>query len=185
MNRLVGFFFLLMCASCAVIGQDEDRTSKATVDDAASFFDNPYRLNLQLRAMKDKRYELMATVELDSACYFVSPYSSDTYKGYFKLNLNENEWLHLDSNFVESPRSVAKLDRWQGGMSHFVEETTSYSYSFTVNSKDDFKVLGLVQFVIEPKCTLEEIPFSITMKEGELSIQKYPKLDNRECPKKT
>jgi hypothetical protein len=126
----------------------------------------------------------MATVELDSTCYFVSPYSADRYKGYFRIILKENDLLKMDSSFVESPRSVPKPDRWEGGMTHFVEETTSYSYGLTVNSNSDFRITGIVEFVIEPKCTLEEIPFSISMKEGELSIQKYPKLDKRECPKK-
>ncbi len=146
--------------------------------------DDPYFLNLEVQESEGGDYKLVAALELDSGCYFVSPYSKDSYKGFFQIILKDNPFVQLDGNFVEFPLTKAKPDKWQGGLSHFVEENTSYTHKLAVNSTEDFKITGFVQFVIEPKCTLEEIPFSISYVNGKLLIQKFPKLDKRTCTKK-
>ncbi|MCF8258801.1 MAG: hypothetical protein K9J06_14700 [Flavobacteriales bacterium] len=143
---------------------------------------DPYTLTLRTEESAQGGYRLVTHVALDSGSWFVSPYSAQGYQGYFNVSLKENDSLHLGT-FIEMPRSVPQRDKWQGGMSNFVEQNTSYSYDMTVNSEEDFKILGMVRFVIEPKCTLEEIPFSISHQSGELMVQKYPKLDKSTCTK--
>lgn len=144
---------------------------------------DPYALTLRLEGSAEDGYQLVAHVALDSGSWFVSPYSADRYQGYFTLSITDNDSLHLDRNFVETPKSMPRPDRWEGGLSHFVEQNTSYTYGLSVRTEKDFKVLGMVRFVIEPKCTLEEIPFSISQQSGKLTVLRYPKLDKRTCTK--
>lgn len=142
---------------------------------------DPYALTLRLEGSAEEGHRLVAHMALDSGSWFVSPYSADRYQGYFNVSMADNNSLFLDRNFEERPRSMTRPDRWEGGVGHFVHENTSYAYNLRALTEEDFKVLGVVRFVIEPKCTLEEIPFSISQKGGKLSVIRYPKLDKRTC----
>lgn len=143
---------------------------------------DPYALTLRLEGSAQDGYRLVAHMALDSGSWFVSPYS-DRFSGHFRVSITDNDHLILDRNFVETPRTRLQLASWDKGEGHFVQENTSYTYRLNVQTKDDFKVQGIVRFVIEPKCTMEEIPFSISQKAGRLSVIRYPKLDKRTCTK--
>lgn len=175
---------LFIGVSCSADSQQSNNLKELEKLSDSLNLDDPYFLNLEVQESEGGEYKLVATLELDSGSYFASPYSKETHKGFFQIILKDNPFVQLDSNFVESPLSAAKPDKWQGGLSHFVEENTSYTHKLAINSAEDFKITGFVQFVIEPKCTLEEIPFSISSVNGKLVIQKYPKLDKRTCTKK-
>lgn len=184
MNSSLTLSFLLLSLVWAT---DNPRAYQDHINGAAdrdAFVDDTYNLDLELELLENDRYRIVATMELDSGSWFVSPYCADKYSGHFSVTLKDNENLYMDNAFVETPGSVAQFDCWKKGMGNFVTESTSYTYDLTVNSKDDFKVLGMVRFVIEPKCTLEEIPFSISSQGGKLTIQQYPKLDKTTCTKK-
>lgn len=142
---------------------------------------DPYALTLRMEGSPEDGYRLVAHMALDSGSYFVSPYSSDKYQGYFNVSITDNNNLFLDRNFEEKPRSLPSPDRWEGGLSQFVFQNTSYAYRLKVLTPEDFTVRGMVRFVIEPKCTLEEIPFTITQKAGRLSVVRQAKLDKRTC----
>jgi hypothetical protein len=171
----------MLCLSCHA--QPFTDMSATDGQHASATDADTYTLTMRMEGSAAAGYRLVAHLALDSGSYFVSPYSSDRYQGYFNLSLTDNELLLLDRNFEETPRSFPRPDRWEGGLSHFVHESTSYAYSLHPQTKEDFKVQGMVRFVIEPKCTLEEIPFSVSQKDGVLSVMRYPKLDKRTCTK--
>jgi hypothetical protein len=56
---------------------------------------------------------------------------------------------------------------------NWVDVDTRYEYPLTVSTAEDFEVKGMIRFTIEPRCTLEEIPFVITQRSGALSIQPW------------
>lgn len=49
-----------------------------------------------------------------------------------------------------------------------MRENTTYKQALKVNSETDFKVSGLIQFTIEPRCSLEKIGY----KSGSISVIK-------------
>jgi hypothetical protein len=73
----------------------------------------------------------------------------------------------------EIPRSVEVIDNhpFVNGPINWVHEKTTYKYPLIVNSNEDFTVGGKIIFVIEPKCTLEEIPLFFKQKEGVLTVE--------------
>lgn len=172
---------LMPCLACNAQPMKAVPTSDAKNADA--YAPDLYALTMRMEGSAAEGYRLVAHLAVDSGSWFVSPYSSDRYQGYFHLSLTDNNSLLLDRNFVETPRSFPRPDKWEGGHSHFVYESTSYTYLIHPQTREDFKVLGMVRFVIEPKCTLEEIPFSISQKGGVLTVLRYPKLDKRTCTK--
>ncbi|MCF8277542.1 MAG: hypothetical protein K9J17_12485 [Flavobacteriales bacterium] len=183
MNRTLAIIILLIGAGCAADSQEIKHHHTNTAQDSVAYAMNPYRLSLELEALENNQYALTAAMEIDSGCWFASPHSAAHYKGYFSMKLHENNFLLLDSSFLEVPPSALQKDKWMNEMTHVVVENTTYTQTLKVNSTEDFKVLGMIQFVIEPKCTLEQIPFSISNVEGKLSVQKYPKIDRTTCDK--
>ncbi len=145
---------------------------------------DPYRIDLQLTTTSQKHYQIQVAVDIDEGTWFASPYSAHRYKGYFRVDLPENEFVQLTGSFEETPPSTVHYDKWDNQMGHIVTVDTKYTYDIATNSKEDFKILGVVRFVIEPKCTLEEVPFSISRESGKMSIQRYPKLQQGVCNKK-
>ncbi len=145
---------------------------------------DPYRLDLQLTTINQKHYQIQAAMDIDEGTWFASPHSADKYKGYFRVDLSENEFVQLTGTFEETPPSTVHYNKWDNQMGHIVTVDTKYAYDIATNSPEDFKVLGVVRFVIEPKCTLEEVPFSISRENGKMNIQLYPKLQQGVCNKK-
>lgn len=127
----------------------------------------PYQINLQIEHLNKNRYNLVVNMLLNDGAYYVSPYAKKDYKGKFTIIIANNDKLKVDSFLIESPISVAKYD---SSPFDWVKENTTYKQELFVQSKDDFNIDGLIQFTIEPRCTLEKIPFIISQKDGEIKI---------------
>ena len=137
------------------------------------FKGNPYSVKLNVNKMaSDTSFELKVKVELDPGAYFVSPKSKDSYLGFFNIDIENNEHITIDPLITENPASVETLDEYKHEPVNFVTENTTYTVQFTTNSHKDFEVTGVVRFVIEPRCTMEEIPFLIMYRSGKFKIKK-------------
>lgn len=134
----------------------------------------PYNIKFQIKKVKDNKYYLVVDMELEEGNKFISPHTRTKFNGLFNISLEKNIHLKMDSIFIETPRSVEELDMhpFSSGLVNWVRVNTTYQHELQVISHDDFDVMGMVQFVIEPKCTLEEIEFTISQRSGQLEIKK-------------
>ncbi len=60
------------------------------------------------------------------------------------------------------------------GTVNWVRVNTNYKQQLEVATQVDFQVFGYIQFTIEPRCSLEKIPFIIKKENGKLKFE----LDN-------
>jgi hypothetical protein len=134
--------------------------------------DEPYQLSLQVKKLEDNNYNLIITMELGEGAHYVSPNSKGDYKGRFVMLLEENSKLTMNGNFSEHPIAKETIDPWRFDPVNFVTENTTHTQQFTVSDTNDFEVVGLIQFTIEPRCTLEKVKFTIASRDGNVTIKK-------------
>ena len=135
--------------------------------------DKAYDVNFQIEQTKDEVQHLVVDMILHNGSHFVSPHSSNRYKGRFDISIEENTHLVLDSIFIETPLSVEEfnLHPFISGLVNLVRVNTSYQHRLEIKSKDDFEVSGMVTFTIEPLCTLEKVRFVISHHAGKLEVK--------------
>lgn len=174
MNKFIALL-LLLNISCATDYQSTNETNGAAQPPVFQTInsDEPYVINVQVNQSEDGENSLVVAVELDDESLFVSPYSSDRFKGRFNISLEDNESLDLDTVFIETPRSVEEYDPhpFIDGLVNWVRVNTTYEHALNVLSEDDFEVNGKIVFVIEPHCTLEQVPFTISSRAGKLKAK--------------
>jgi len=136
---------------------------------------NPYELTFDIEKVKGDQYSMVTTMKLFGGSFYVSPNSTRDFKGRFTIEIADNDNLILGDDFIETPRSKEVFDPHQfvNGPVNWVQEDTRYHHQLTVTSQEDFEVGGKIIFTIEPKCTLEEIPFLIKYKSGVFTIEKW------------
>ena len=183
MIKLVALFFLFIQMSCSTPNHSTDVENTLLSTDTFSPLHinphlvntienkDPYQIQFDIHPITDNNYSLAITINLEEGSYFVSPHSKGDYLGLFTVSLDDQQNLRINSDLVETPQSQEKIDPWGGGLVNFVTENTTYTQKITSTNSDDFEIQGLVKFVIEPKCTLEEIPFKITQRNSQLTIQ--------------
>lgn len=132
-----------------------------------------YTIDFDIKKLDTDFYDLIVHIKLKNGSYFVSPNSKGNFSGIFTLKLENNGNLLQIAKLKESPLSVEEYDPhpFVNGNVNWVRENTMYKQQLTLNTKNDFSVSGLIQFTIEPKCTLEKIPFVITYKNGEMKVE--------------
>ena len=135
---------------------------------------NPYQLEVTVNSLGDHAYELVIKTQLAEGAYFVSPFSKGDYKGQFSISLNPNDRIKWAEDLTESPRSIETINPWSGGPVNYVTENTVYTQSFNVTNEADFTIGGEIQFVIEPNCTMEKIPFILSQRNGKVTGQLTP-----------
>ena len=103
------------------------------------------------------------------------PHSTRDFKGRFTIDIVDNDHIMMLDEFTETPRSLEEIDlhRFVNGPVNWVNVDTKYVHPFTLSSQEDFDVHGKFIFTIEPKCTLEEIPFVIKHRSGKLRIEQW------------
>lgn len=74
---------------------------------------------------------------------------------------------------IETPPSVEEYDPhpFVNGYVNWVRENTSYQQQIKRLSDGTFVVKGFVQFTIEPRCTLEKIPFFIKYNQSDMRVE--------------
>ncbi len=180
MNKFIALFLLFISVGYTIDNYPSNISNEIAINDESKITNEPYDIKLQIDKTGNNEYRLVVTMELNSGSFFVSPYSSDRFSGRFNISIEDNGKLELDSKFIETPRSVEEYDPhpFVNGLVNWVSVNTTYKHQLHVMSQNDFEVIGLVSFTIEPRCTFEKVPFIITYKSGELKIKQ---LNNDEC----
>ncbi len=137
-----------------------------------------YDVQFRIDSLGNNEFELEVYMELAKGSFFVSPHSKGDYMGQWNISLVDSTNLEWNDEIVESPVSQETIDPWEGGLVNFVEESTSYKQKFKLLTEENFKVLGLIRFVIEPRCTMQHVRFIITYNSGKIQIKK---MDPKDC----
>lgn len=136
--------------------------------------EHPYDLTFTLEQAGDNTYTLITTVKLYSGSYYASPNCPRDLKGKFHVELVDQERVVLAERMKETPLTMegAYYHPMVHGQIEWVRVDTRYEQRLTVTTREDLEVAGLYRFTIEPRCTLEEIPFVIRQRGGRLTIER-------------
>ena len=86
------------------------------------------------------------------------------------MDLGDYTNLTFGENIIETPQAVDSYDKFGNQFVKWVKVNTTYLQQLNIKTKENFEVFGRVQFVIEPRCTLEQIPFAISYKDGKFQF---------------
>ena len=132
----------------------------------------PYNMKLRVEQLEDETYQLAIDMILENGAHYISPHSPGNYTGKFLLDIDPGKHIQLDKELTENPRSKEEFDShpFVNGRVNWVRTNTTYTKKFKINNTENFKVPGLIKFTIEPRCTLEQIPFTLFHKDGKLQV---------------
>ncbi len=176
MNNLITLAILLSTFSLSTNQPQTDTTLEKSVDEKPVTFKEfsvnheDYTLHFSLEKGKGLKHILVVAIELHNNSYFVSPNSKRDFKGKFRGDFGATENIDFYGDFVETPLSVEVFDThpYVRGTVNWVREKTIYKQPLLLKTQEYFQVYGRIIFTIEPRCTLEQIPFSIVHENGEL-----------------
>lgn len=155
-----------------IIAKATENTKPAVITsftDDLVFDDELYTIILRVDKQKNDDYQMSIEVFLKSNAYFVSPNERGDFSGKFTLAFSEPEKIIAKGAILETP--LSKVD-YAHGSAMLVRENTSYKQTLAIVTKDDFEINGFLRFTIEPRCTLEKIPFVISYNNGKLTLKK-------------
>ena len=132
--------------------------------------DSLYDLNIKIETNNDK-HSLVFSIKLKNDSYFISPNEKRVFSGKFFYDLGTYDKVDFSGEVIETPISIKEVDSDNHGAISWVRKNTIYKQLLNLKSVDDFEVYGRVKFTIEPRCTLEVIPFNISYKSGKLIIK--------------
>lgn len=151
-------------------------TSTKLLKDPVTYFStlntDPYAVFIDIIEVGKNDFNLIIKMDLNTDSFYVSPNSVRDFSGKFKLHLNENNQLEKTAALIEKPLSTEIFDPhpFVDAKVNWVKDDTTYTQKLHLNSKEDFQIRGLVQFIIEPNCTLEKIPFTIVYADAKMKI---------------
>jgi hypothetical protein len=178
-HLIFGLLLVSINYNCAEVNAQETAENTKTADssytppttrfhDELLHEDPLYTSIIRVDQQKDGAFVLSVQMNLKKEAYFVSPHEQKDLTGKFTIVLTEPEKMLIDGTIIESP--VAKTDDLHGFVK-CVRENTQYKQTLKVLSKENFEVYGYLQFTIEPRCTLEKIPFILSYQDGKLSVK--------------
>ncbi len=179
MKILFYFFILLIFTACTsekkqanVEYNNISYNPAPEIKSAPTVLLKPYTINFNIEESNAKELNLVVSMGLYGDSHFVSPHSSDRFTGRFNISIIDNEYLVLDEDFKETPRTVEIYDEhpFVDGLVNWVSENTNYKHQLHIKTQEDFVVFGMVSFTIEPRCTFEEVPFIIRYTDGKLRV---------------
>ena len=174
MSKFIVFCILILSISSTTSNQQSkkvNKTLKTEITKLADEFtvtDELYTLKFKIETTKKNKHNLVVAIELHNGSHFISPNATREFKGKFYMDLGSYKDLSFDGNIIETPRSVEENDPhpFTNGLVNWVRVNTTYTQPLNIKTEDDFEVFGRVIFTIEPRCSLEQIPFGISYKDG-------------------
>lgn len=154
-----------------VLSENNKPSKIKGINDFTTVYDKDYTLHFEIKNAKSNP-QLVISIKLHNNSYFVSPYAKRDFKGKFYMDLGSYKHLNFKDDIIETPRSVEEFDShtFVNGVVNWVRVNTTYKQSLHIKSQEDFVVFGRVRFTIEPRCTLEEIPFGLSYQNGVITL---------------
>ena len=182
MNKLITLVLLLLSTSYSK-SQKQPETAQETVKiekpeimNGFTINDKDYTIHFEIENTVNQKPSLVIAIELHNDSHYISPNAKRNFKGKFYMDLGSYSHLDFKGDIIETPLSIEEFDShpFVNGTVNWVRVNTTYKQPLQVKSQEDFEVFGRLRFTIEPRCTLEEIPFAISYQDGVMKI-KYPK----------
>lgn len=178
-HLIFGLLLVSINYNCAEVKAQETAANTKTADssytkqlmrfsDELMHEDPLYNSFIRIDQEKDGAFMLSVQMVLKKDSYFVSPNEQKDFSGKFSIVLTKPENLISSGTITETP--LSKIDENQGFVK-WVRENTIYRQNLKVLSNENFEVYGYLQFTIEPRCTLEKIPFILSYQDGKLSVK--------------
>lgn len=180
MNKHLFFGIILLTFnySCAQ-GNSQETASSAVMQDSVyvgpTHFgdeivrdDALYSSFIRVDQQENNEYVLSVQMYLKKNAYFVSPTENRHFSGKFAIVFTEPQKVISRGVILETP--LSKVDEKEGFV-HLVRKNTTYQQTLKVLASENFEVMGHIQFTIEPRCTLEKIPFILTYENGKLRVR--------------
>lgn len=132
--------------------------------------DQLYTSIIRVDKRQNDEYVLSVQMNLKKDAYFVSPNAKRAFSGKFTIVLTHPDKVVTKGSITETPLSKEELDKGEG-LVNWVRQNTHYKQTLKVLSNENFEVMGHIQFTIEPRCSLEKIPFILSYVDGKLSLK--------------
>lgn len=182
MNKLTAIVLLLLSISFgksqqeSAITQEIIKIEKPEIENGFTIKDKDYTLHFEIENVDNQKPSLVIAIKLHNDSHYISPNAKRDFKGKFYMDLGSYSHLGFEDNIIETPLSIEEFDShpFVNGTVNWVRVNTIYKQHLDVKTQEDFEVFGRLRFTIEPRCTLEEIPFAISYKAGVMKV-KYPK----------
>lgn len=129
-----------------------------------------YTSIIRVDKRQDDEYVLSVQMNLKKDAYFISPNAKRDFSGKFTIVLTNPDKIVANGTITEAPSSKEEPDKGEG-LVNWVRKNTHYKQNLKVLSNENFEVMGHIQFTIEPRCTLEKVPFILSYKNGKLSLK--------------
>jgi len=173
MNKLTTIAFVLLSITIGTSQQTVKSFANIATVKLETFTeftinDSEYTLHFELEETKDKEQFLVISMELHNNSEFISPFEYKEFSGKFNLSLGTTNNIDFKGDIIETPQAVDVYDKFGTQFVKWVKVNTIYRQQLKIKTQEDFKVIGRLQFTIEPRCTLEQIPFSISYKDGKM-----------------
>ncbi len=181
-NLFYGLVLLSLNYNCTNMNSQEI-AANATVQDSVYVGSRPthfsddllrddalYTSTIRVDKRHKDEYVLSVQMNLKQNAYFVSPNAKRDFSGKFTLVLANPDKIVTTGAITEAPSSEEEFDKGEG-LVNFVRKNTHYKQTLKVLSNENFEVMGHIQFTIEPRCTLEKIPFILSNENGQLSLK--------------
>ena len=135
----------------------------------------PYSIDFHTDELLPNVYEFIINMKLNNGSYYVSPNAKRDFKGKFTIQLDDTNKLKPIAELVETPLSVEEYDPhpFVNGTVNWVRVNTKYTQQLQVTTKENFQLKGMIQFTIEPRCTLEQIPIIFKYYNGKMRVELF------------
>lgn len=174
MNRLITIVILLL--SVNTFSQQSNNKFGITKmeelynNETLTIMDELYTLQIIIEKTENNKYSLIVDMALFNGSTFISPHEKKEFRGKFYMDLGSYDQLTFDGTIEEMPPSAATFDSLNNETINWVKVNTNYKQPLNILSEGNFEVFGRVKFTIEPSCSLIEIPFAISYKDGVMTI---------------
>ncbi|HIP47370.1 MAG TPA: hypothetical protein EYG92_00170 [Lutibacter sp.] len=174
MNKLKLILVVLIGFSFYSIQKQKEiqKIEKPNVENGFVINDEDYTIRFKLENTNSQNPILVIAMELKKGAHYISPFAKRDFKGKFYMDLGSYKDIDFEEEIVEIPKSIEEIDPhpFTNGTVNWVRVNTTYKQALNIKTKGDFEVFGRVRFTIEPRCTLEEIPFAIRIKDGVIKL---------------
>jgi len=154
----------------SVIDIKTTEIEESKTNEAFTINDELYTLQFKIEKTENNKLNLIVAIELHDGSSFISPHERKEFKGKFYMDLGSYDQINFDGDIIETPRANAIFDGSSFKPVIWVKENTTYKQSLNILSDDDYEVFGMLKFTIEPRCTLEQIPFAIKYQDGVMTL---------------
>jgi hypothetical protein len=167
MLKLFLFSVMIVSLSCSN-GQNistEEETQVSIIENTNA----PYSIELKVEKVSITEFKLVTIIKIDSLSY-MAPISNSTMSGIFKISIKDSVLLNSNYKLIEHACPVVTNFVWSNAPHKLILGYVEYDQKINVISNSDFTTTGVLQFVIEPRCTLEKITFTLSYKAGEMKV---------------